>query len=79
LGIGDQFLLNSVAATVVGGTSLTGGVGSVIGTIGGALFITLLNSFTNILKVSNGVQFMLQGVIIALSVLAYRFFGAGRR
>src|SRR5260370_11811035 len=49
LGIGDQFLLTSIAATVVGGTALTGGMGSVFGTIGGALFITAHNSFTNIL------------------------------
>jgi ribose transport system permease protein len=77
LGIGEQFLLTSVAAAVVGGTSLTGGRGSVIGTIGGALFITELNSVTNVLRVSNGVQFILQGVIIALSVLAYR--GIGRK
>ena len=35
LGIGDQFLLTSIAATVVGGTALSGGIGSVIETIGG--------------------------------------------
>jgi ribose transport system permease protein len=54
LGIGDQFLLTSIAATVVGGTALTGGMGSVVGTIGGTLFITELNSFTNIVRVSTG-------------------------
>ena len=79
LGIGDQFLLTSIAAAVVGGTSLTGGIGTIIGSVGGAIFITELNSFTNILQVSNGVQFILQGVIIALSVLAYRLFGSNRR
>jgi ribose transport system permease protein len=78
LGIGDQFLLTSVAAAVVGGTSLTGGRGTVIGSVGGAIFITELNSVTNILRVSVGVQFILQGVIIALSVLAYRFVGNDR-
>jgi len=77
LGIGDQFLLTSVAAAVVSGTSLTGGRGSVIAAIGGAIFITEMNSVTNILRVSNGVQFILQGVIIALSVLAYRIVDAG--
>jgi ribose transport system permease protein len=78
LGIGDQFLLTSIAAVVVGGTSLSGGVGSVLTTIGGTLFITELNSFTNIVSVSTGTQFVLQGAIIALSVLLYRFIGAER-
>lgn len=72
LGIGDQFLLTSIAAAVVGGTALSGGIGSVLGTIGGTLFITELNSFTNIVRVSTGTQFVLQGAVIALSVLMYR-------
>jgi ribose transport system permease protein len=78
LGIGDQFLLSSIAATIVGGTALTGGMGSVIGTIGGTLFITELNSFTTIVRVSTGTQFVLQGAVIALSVLLYRFVGLSR-
>jgi ribose transport system permease protein len=78
LGIGDQFLLTSIAAVVVGGTALSGGVGSVLATIGGTLFITELNSFTNIVSVSTGTQFVLQGAIIALSVLLYRLIGAKR-
>ncbi|HYY29392.1 MAG TPA: ABC transporter permease [Chthoniobacterales bacterium] len=78
LGIGDQFLLTSIAATVVGGTALSGGIGSVIETIGGTLFITELNTFTNIVHVSTGVQFVLQGTVIALSVLAYRLIGFSR-
>lgn len=79
LGIGDQFLLTSVAAVVVGGTILSGGIGSVVATIGGAIFITELGSFTDIVGVSSGAQFVIQGVIIALSVLAYRQFTGGRR
>jgi ribose transport system permease protein len=77
LGIGDQFLLSSIAATVVGGTALTGGIGSVIGTIGGTLFITELASFTNVVHVSTGTQFVLQGAVIACSVLLYRWIGLG--
>ena len=78
LGIGDQFLLTSIAAAVVGGTALSGGIGSVLGTIGGTLFITELNSFTNIVRVSTGTQFVLQGAVIALSVLMYRLGGLSR-
>ena len=78
LGIGDQFLLSSVAAVVVGGTALSGGLGSIVGTIGGALFITELNSFTNIVRISTGSRFVLQGAVIALSVLMYRWVGSKR-
>lgn len=78
LGIGNQFMLTSVAAVVVGGTALTGGVGSVLGTVGGALFITELSSFTNIAQVSTGAQFAIQGAIIAASVLVYRAVGPAR-
>jgi ribose transport system permease protein len=78
LGIGDQFLLTSVAAVVVGGTALSGGSGSIIGTIGGAIFITELNSFTNIVRVSTGSRFVLQGAVIALSVLMYHLVGSKR-
>lgn len=79
LGIGNQFLLTSIAAVVVGGASLSGGVGSVLSTIGGAIFITELASFTDIVRVSSGVQFAIQGLIIALSVLAYRRFSGMAR
>lgn len=72
LGIGNQFLLTSIAAVVVGGTALTGGIGSVIATIGGTIFITELNSFTNVVRVTTGTQMVLQGTIIALSVVLYR-------
>jgi ribose transport system permease protein len=72
LGIGNQFLLTAVAAVVVGGAALTGGQGGIIAAVGGAVFITLLSSFTNIIRVSTGTQFVIQGAIIILSVLAYR-------
>lgn len=72
LGIGNQFLLTSIAAVVVGGTALTGGIGSVVATIGGTIFITELNSFTNIVRVTTGTQMVMQGAIIALSVILYR-------
>jgi ribose/xylose/arabinose/galactoside ABC-type transport system permease subunit len=75
LGIGNEFLLTSVAAVVVGGTALTGGIGSVLATVGGTIFITELNSFTNVIRVTTGTQMVLQGAIIALSVVLYRSVG----
>lgn len=79
LGIGNQFLFSSVAAVVVGGTALTGGIGSVVATVGGAIFITELESFTNIIRINTGTQMVLQGAIIAASVLFYRTIAQSRR
>lgn len=79
LGIGDQFLFSSVAAAVVGGVALTGGTGSILAAVGGAIFITELSSFTNMIRVSTGTQMVLQGLIIALSVLLYRTIARTRR
>lgn len=71
LGIGDIYMLNTVAAVVVGGTALTGGKGTVWGSVGGALFITLLNSLTNVLRLSVGTQYIIRGVIIAAGIAFY--------
>lgn len=79
LGIGNQFLFTSVAAVVVGGAALTGGVGGIIATVGGAIFITELASFTNIVRVSTGTQYVMQGTIIILSVVLYRRLSSAHR
>lgn len=82
LGSGDQYLLTSVAAAVVGGAALTGGIGTVLGAVGGALFITEANSFTTVSHLSTGAQDVVQGAIIAISVLVYSWLspsGTGSR
>jgi ribose/xylose/arabinose/galactoside ABC-type transport system permease subunit len=78
LGIGNQYLFTAVAAVVVGGAALSGGIGSVPATVGGAVFITVLGSFTNIVRVSTGAQFVIQGALILISVYAYRQFARRR-
>lgn len=78
LGIGNQYLFTAVAAVVVGGAALSGGIGSVPATVGGAVFITVLGSFTNIVRVSTGAQFVIQGALILISVYAYRQFAHRR-
>ena len=52
LGIATPFLLPSVAAVVIGGTSIFGGVGGYAGTILGALILTVLDSLLTILNAS---------------------------
>ena len=68
-GIGDPYAMNSIAAVVVGGASLLGGSGSVVNSAVGALFITQLVSLTNMLSLSTGGQYFMQGLIIIVGVL----------
>src|SRR5437764_1397804 len=62
--IGIPYLLPSVAAVVIGGTSILGGSGGYAGTILGALILTVLDSLLTILNASAAVKQMLYGAII---------------
>lgn len=72
--LGRSYLLGSVAAVVVGGTRITGGVTSVFGTILGALVLTLAQSDLILMHVSIGAQYAVQGLIVlgTVSAVAYR-------
>jgi ribose transport system permease protein len=65
---GDGYELDSIAAVVIGGTSLYGGKGSVFGTILGALIIGVLNSGLIILQVPPFWQKVIKGFVILLAV-----------
>ncbi|MFL6211272.1 MAG: ABC transporter permease [Pyrinomonadaceae bacterium] len=67
---GLQYELDVIAAVVVGGTSLTGGRGSVIGTFWGAVFIGVLNNGLNLAGVDPYIQKIALGVVLLLAVLA---------
>jgi ribose transport system permease protein len=71
LGLADSFLLPSVAAAVIGGTSIFGGVGTYSGTIMGALFLTVLDSFLTLLNADDAIRQILYGLIILLLVTFY--------
>ena len=71
LGIATPFLLPSVAAVVIGGTSIFGGVGGYAGTILGALILTVLDSLLTILNASQAVRQMLYGLIILALAAIY--------
>jgi len=66
-GIGSE--LQSIAAVVVGGTSLAGGRGSVIGTFFGALLIGLLNNMMNLLNIESYTQDIVLGAVILAAVI----------
>lgn len=67
---GQQYELDVIAAVVVGGTSLTGGRGSVIGTFWGAVFIGILNNGLNLAGIDPYIQKIALGMVILLAVLA---------
>jgi ribose transport system permease protein len=66
--LGMGFELNAIAAVVVGGTSLSGGIGGVGGTLIGALIIGVLDNILNLKGVSAFIQQILKGVIILTAV-----------
>lgn len=67
--VGEAALLDSVAAVVIGGTSLFGGEGKISGTVIGALIIGVLQTGLVILAVDALWQFIIVGVIIIVAVL----------
>ena len=76
LGIAGPFLLPSVAAVVIGGTSIFGGIGGYAGTILGALILTVLDSLLTILNASQATRQILYGLIIlALAAIYARASG----
>jgi ribose transport system permease protein len=66
-GIGDALLLPAIAAVLVGGTSLFGGVGSLFGTLIGAVILTLVLNGMNLLVISSNWQPLVTGVIVLMA------------
>jgi ribose/xylose/arabinose/galactoside ABC-type transport system permease subunit len=73
---GEGYELDAIAAVVVGGTSLFGGQGGVVGTFFGALIIGILSNVLNLMGVSPFAQPLAKGALIILAVL---IVGRGRR
>ena len=65
---GELFELDAIAAVVIGGTSLLGGVGSVRGSIIGAFFIGAMNNGMSLMDIPEFYQKVIKGVIIILAV-----------
>jgi ribose transport system permease protein len=66
LGIGYE--LDAIAAVILGGTSFSGGIGNVFGTLVGALIIAVLNNGLTLLNVSFYWQLVIKGAVIVLAV-----------
>ncbi len=69
LSAGSDYLLPTIAAVVLGGTSLAGGTGSVVATAVGAVFLTQLQQVLTANGAAQSVEYIVQGTIIALGML----------
>ncbi len=67
--LGQDLLLNTLAAIVVGGTSLSGGIGGVHRTMIGVLIIVLLDNGLNLMGVNQYTQMMVKGAVVIAAVL----------
>lgn len=68
LGMGDPYLFTSIAAVAIGGASILGGSGHYLGTIAGALVLTVLAGLLPALGLSTGALMVVYGVVILVTV-----------
>jgi ribose transport system permease protein len=69
--MGDAYLLPSIAAVVLGGTSILGGRGSYLGTVAGVILITLLQSILSVMQMPEFGRQIIYGVVIIIMLLLY--------
>jgi ribose transport system permease protein len=70
--LGGSLMLESIAAAVIGGVSLQGGVGGIIPAVLGSIFVTLLSNAMDLLEVGGYVQQILLGCVIIAAIFLDR-------
>ena len=68
LGMGDAYLFTSIAAVAIGGASILGGSGHYLGTVAGAMVLTILTGLLPALNLSSGALLIVYGAVILLTV-----------
>ena len=68
LGMGDAYLFTSIAAVAIGGASILGGSGHYLGTVAGALVLTILTGLLPALNLSSGALLVVYGAVILITV-----------
>jgi ribose transport system permease protein len=71
LGMGDPYLFDSIAAVVIGGTSILGGRGNYWGTIAGAIFLVVLRAVLQEYNISEAGRSIASGIVILVALLLY--------
>jgi ribose transport system permease protein len=70
-GMGEPYLLPSIAAVVLGGTSILGGRGTYLGTVAGIILITLLQSILSVVQIEEAFRQLIYGAVIITMLLIY--------
>ncbi len=68
---GDGYELDTITSAVIGGVSLAGGEGRLLGAVGGVLILTIFSNFMNLLDINPYIQMFLKGLILILAVSFY--------
>lgn len=76
--VGDAYSMDSVASAVIGGISLSGGIGSVAGTLAGAFALGMINNVMNMMKVYAYYQYIIKGAILVFALLVFRLKRRGK-
>ena len=76
---GNFYELYAIAAAVLGGCSLRGGEGSILGIVLGTVLLQVLQNLVNILGIPSSLNFAVMGTVILLGVLADQQFAERRR
>ncbi len=74
---GQGYELDAIASTVIGGTSVSGGEGSVVGTLIGVLLLNIISNMFNLLGVQVYIQYVIKGLII-LTVVGFDSYSRSR-
>ncbi|WP_425351149.1 ABC transporter permease [Hoeflea marina] len=69
--MGDAYLLPSIAAVVLGGTSILGGRGNYLGTVAGVILVTLLQSILSVMQIAEFGRQIIYGLVIVTMLLLY--------
>ncbi|MDF5721003.1 MAG: ribose ABC transporter permease [Rhizonema sp. PD37] len=77
--LGQGYELDAIAAVILGGTSFTGGIGTIGGTLLGALIIAVLNNGLTLLNMSYFWQLVVKGLVIIVAVMIDRLRRGSRR
>jgi ribose transport system permease protein len=67
--VGSDLALDSISGVILGGTAISGGVGSIFGTLGGCLIMASLNNGMSLMGAQYHVQIFVKGLVIILAVL----------
>lgn len=71
--MGNPFLLDSIVATLIGGTTFAGGKGGILGTIAGVLILAAISNAINMYSINPFFSYIIKGTLFVAAILAYSY------